>query len=170
MSQLVPPLAIMALLLVACDNSAPPAETTPTPQAETTAPPAPAATVASLPDELSGPYFKTPDLGEELPTSQTTPGVVPLPYRFVWAIDKKDCIADGSLTRIAIAPGAVRSHDGRAVITSADESRAGILVLQTERLAEGEIIRETHTLALDASEKKLAYQIGDTDRSYIRCD
>jgi len=160
----------MALLLVACDNAAPPPAQT-TPQAETaTTPSEPAATVASLPDELPGPYFKTPDLGEELPTSQTTPGVVPLPYRFVWAIDRKDCTAAESVTRIAIAPGAVRSHDGRAVITSADESRPDSLVLHTERLAAGQIISETHTLALDPGGQKLAYQIGDMTRSYIRCD
>lgn len=172
MSQLAPPLAIVALLLVACDNAAsPPPEVATSQQANASAPPrAPASEPVSLPDELSGSYFKTPDLGEELPTSQTTPGVVPLPYRFVWAIDRKDCTASESLTRIAIAPGAVRSHEGRAVITSADESRAGILVLHTQRLAGGQIVAETHTLALDASGKKLSYQISDTTRSYIRCD
>lgn len=172
MSRIVLPLAIIALVLVACDNSRPTTADMPLPpQAEVaaTTPAAPPA-MHSPPPEHPRPYFKTPAPGEELPTSQTTPGLVPLEYRYVWAIDRNDCTAAESPTRIAIAPGAVRSRDGRAVISSTDESRPGILVLHTDRLAGEQTIKEAHTLTLDSSGKMLAYTNGDTNRTYIRCE
>lgn len=61
---------------------------------------------------MSGGYAAVPEVGEELPTSQTTPGPIPLGFRHVWAISAKDCTADPALTRIAIAPG--RSDSTRA--------------------------------------------------------
>lgn len=166
--QLATPLAIMSLMLAACDSTVPPPADTlaPTPAEVAATPPAP----LSPPPELPGPYFRTPAPGEELPTSQTTPGLVPLDYRHVWAIDRKDCTAAESPTRIAISPGAVRSHEGRAVISSTDESRPGILVLHTDRISGDQIIPETHTLALEDAGKTLTYERGDTRLTYIRCE
>lgn len=152
------PLAATVLALAACDNSAPP-------------PAAPIITESpSPPPAPTGPYYATPAPGEELPTSQTTPGPIPLEYRHVWAIAAEDCAADPSLTRIAIAPGAIRFHESRAVVSSADASRPGTLTLVVDHSTEGQTSRETHTLSLDATGKTLTYSRNDTSFTYVRCD
>jgi hypothetical protein len=117
-----------------------------------------------------GPYFAAPQPGKELPTSQTTPGPIPLEFRHVWAIDAKDCTADPSLTRIAIAPGAIRFYEGRSVVVSSDSPHVGAVTLDVAHTAEGETSREAHVLALDSSGRTLTYLRRDQTFTYTRCD
>lgn len=116
-------------------------------------------------------YAATPAPGEELPPSQTTAGPVPLEFRHVWAIDAKDCSADPSLTRIAIAPGAIKFYEGRSEVTSADAPHVGAAVLHVMHASEGQTSTETHTLALDEARTTLTYKRGDNPPlTYTRCD
>ena len=114
-------------------------------------------------------YSATPPPGVELPPSQTTPGPVPLEFRHVWAIDPNDCTKAPGLTRIAIAPGAVKLYEGRAAILSASVPHEGALVMEVEHSAEGQMERETHTLAIN-EEGKLVYQRRGDSFTYTRCD
>jgi hypothetical protein len=152
------PLAAIALILAACDNSTPPAHVPPSVETETP------------PPALAGPHHATPAPGEELPTSQTSPGLIPLEYRHVWAIDPNDCTADPGHTRIAIAPGAIRFYEGRAVVASPDESRANTLIVDVAHASEGQTTRETHTLSLDETGTTLTYTRGENTFTYTRCD
>jgi hypothetical protein len=152
---------MLAALLSACGEPTPPADPAgvEAPAAPTTPRPAP-----------DGPYAATPAPGEELPSSQTTPGPIPLAFRHVWAIEKMDCTADPGLTRIAIAPGAIRFYEGRSVVLSSEEPVASTLILQVEHSSEGQTERETHTLALNDARDQLAYQRRGASFTYIRCD
>lgn len=156
--------ALPALVLVACSEP-PPADTVPMPE-EAVAPVA-ASNPAPAP---SGPFFATPAPGEELPTSQTTPGPIPLPFRQVWAIEPSDCRADPGLTRIAIAPGAIRFYEGRSVVVSAKSSGANMLILDVDHTSEGATSRERHTLQLDPAHTRLTYQRRDASFTYVRCN
>ncbi|MDP3492200.1 MAG: hypothetical protein Q8R82_03735 [Hyphomonadaceae bacterium] len=115
-------------------------------------------------------YSATPAPGEELPRSQTTPGPIPVAFRHVWAIEAGDCIADPALTRIAIAPGAIRFYEGRSEVVSANAPHEGALVLQVNHSSEGQMTSETHTLALDEAGTTLTYQRDDNSFIYKRCD
>ncbi|RYZ06218.1 MAG: hypothetical protein EON61_13955 [Alphaproteobacteria bacterium] len=116
-------------------------------------------------------YAATPAPGEELPPSQTTAGPIPLEFRHVWAIDAKDCTADPSLRRIAIAPGAIKFYEGRSEVTSVDAPHVGAAVLRVTHAAEGQTASETHTLALDETKTTLTYKRGDNPPlTYKRCD
>ena len=129
--------------------------------------------VASVPPEATAPsatYSAAPPPGVELPPSQTTPGPVPLEFRHVWAIEPADCTKDPGLTRIAIAPGAVKFYEGRSEIVSADAPHDGALVIQVKHSAEGETAQETHTLSLDKETGKLSYQRRGQTFIYTRCD
>lgn len=128
------------------------------------------ATGPTPPPTPSGGYAAIPAPGEELPTSQTTPGPIPLEFRHVWAIEKKDCTAEPALTRMAVAPGAVRFYEGRSVVTKADMSTAGLLTLDVEHSAEGQKINETHKLKLGADERTLTYERRGATFVYARCD
>lgn len=127
---------------------------------------------ATAPDARSpASYAATPVPGEELPPSQTTEGPVPLEFRHVWAIDAKDCTANPSLTRVAIAPGAIKFYEGRSEVTSVDALHPGAVVLQVSHISEGQTSTETHTLALDESQTTLTYKRGDNPSvTYKRCD
>jgi hypothetical protein len=129
--------------------------------------PAPVPTPSPVP---TGGYAAVPAPGEELPPSQTTPGPVPLEYRHVWAIDAKDCAADPGLTRIAIAPGAIRFYEGRSVVTRSDVGEDDALTLQVEHAAEGMTSKETHVLRLQEGQRTLVYQRRGETFTYARCD
>lgn len=162
-------LIVSALALAACSeptppdlppSAVPPTTETVAPAADTTPPPAP-----------SGPYYATPAPGEELPTSQTTPGPIPLPFRHVWAIDPADCTASPGLTRIAIAPGAIRFYEGRSVVANAEVQKDDTIILDVDHMSEGVTERERHTLSIrDAGKSRLMYQRGGDTFTYIRCD
>lgn len=157
-------LSAFALLaaLTACGPSEPP-EAPPQP-AETPIPPAP------NPDPSSPSYSATPAPGKELPTSQTTPGPIPLEFRHVWAIETADCTKEPGLTRIAIAPGAIRWYEGRSVVTSAEAPHAGALTMKVDHMAEGQTFHETHVLALDDAKTTLTYDRNGVKFTYKRCD
>jgi hypothetical protein len=154
---------LVAFALAACGER--PTETAsigPAPQAPA-APPSPA----------GGPppaYSATPSPGEELPPSQTTPGPIPLEFRHVWAIDAADCTNEPALTRIAIAPGAVKFYEGRSEVVSASVPHAGALTMEVAHSSEGTTAQETHSLTLDDSGRKLTYQRRGGEYAYTRCD
>lgn len=131
--------------------------------------PVPAPVQTPLPAP-SGGYAAVPAPGEELPPSQTTPGPIPLGFRHVWAIAQKDCAADPGLTRIAIAPGAIRFYEGRSVVTRSDVSEDGVLTLEVEHAAEGTTSSETHVLRLQEGDRTLSYQRRGETFTYTRCD
>lgn len=152
---------ILAFTLSACGPNTPPAET---PTAETPAVETPAAAPPAS-------YAATPAPGEELPPSQTTEGPIPLEFRHVWAIDAKDCRADPSMTRIAIAPGAVKFYEGRSEVTSVDAPHPGAAVFHVTHMSEGQTSTEIHTLALDDAKTTLSYKRGNNEPlTYTRCD
>lgn len=130
------------------------------PTTEELAPQIPSSSVANpappAPALGSDQSYSVDDPTGELPTSMTTPGPVPLAYRHVWAIDAADCSGQPGLTRIAIAPGAVKFYEGRSAILSATENASG-LTLNVEHTAEGETSTQTHVLALDAGGETLTY-------------
>lgn len=115
-------------------------------------------------------YAAIPVPGEELPPSQTTEGPIPLDYRHVWAIEPSDCTNDPALTRIAIAPGAVKFYEGRSEVVSADTPHNGALVLKINHTAEGQTTNETHVLALGEAKTTLTYKRGENSFTYKRCD
>lgn len=162
-------LMLSALALAACGDPTPPVGAPEV--AEGPAPATPAA-VQTPPPAPSGPYYATPAPGEELPTSQTTPGPIPLHFRHVWAIEPADCTREPGLTRIAIAPGAIRFYEGRAVVASAEVSGEddNAMILDVDHAAEGETTRERHNLQLDPGRTRLTYQRRDASFLYIRCD
>lgn len=98
------------------------------------------------------------------------PGPIPLEFRHVWAIERKDCTADPALTRIAAAPGAVRFYEGRSVVAGADMSTTGLLTLDVEHVSEGQTINETHKLRLGADARTLTYERRGATFVYARCD
>jgi hypothetical protein len=156
-----------AISLAACGEPQQPPVIPPVPIPEPQ--PAPISTPAPEP-AMSGGYAAVPEVGEELPTSQTTPGPIPLGFRHVWAISAKDCTADPALTRIAIAPGAIRFYEGRSVVTRSDAATDGALTLEVEHASEGTTSSETHVLRLHEGERTLSYQrLGETF-TYVRCD
>lgn len=146
----------LALALAACGEPAAP-------------PPAPTVETSPALPESSPSYSATPAPGEELPPSQTTPGPIPLEFRHVWAIEAADCTAAPGLTRIAIAPGAIKFYEGRSEVVSANAPHDGALVLQIAHTAEGQTSNETHTLALDEAGTTLTYQRGGDTFTYTRC-
>jgi len=147
---------VLALTLSACGPDTPVVE----------------ASTASAPNaEPPTSYAATPAPGEELPPSQTAAGPIPLEFRHVWAIDAKDCVADPSLTRIAIAPGAIKFYEGRSEVTSVDAPHAGAAVLNVTHSSEGQTSSELHTLALDEAKTTLTYKRGDNPPlTYKRCE
>lgn len=147
---------VLAFTLSACGPSEPPVQ-----EAATTTPAA----------QPPASYAATPAPGEELPPSQTTEGPIPLEFRHVWAIDAKDCTADPSMTRIAIAPGAVKFYEGRSEVTAVDAPHPGAAVLSVSHTSEGQTSTEMHTLALDDAKTTLTYKRGDNPPlTYKRCD
>lgn len=163
MKRSLPALALLAALTAcgqpATDTTAPASQT-----AETETPPAP------NPDPSSPSYSATPAPGEELPPSQTTSGPVPLEFRHVWAIETADCTKEVALTRIAIAPGAVRWYEGRSVVVSASAPHEGALTMEVDHMSEGQTSRETHVLALDEAGTTLTYKRNGATLTYTRCD
>jgi hypothetical protein len=115
-------------------------------------------------------YSAIPAPGEELPPLQTTPGPIPLDFRHVWAIEPADCTREPALTRIAIAPGAVKFYEGRSDVVSVNAPHEGALTMEVAHSSEGTTAQETHTLALDDTGKTLTYQRRGTEFTYIRCD
>jgi hypothetical protein len=105
-----------------------------------------------------------------LPPSQTTPGPIPVDFRHVWAIEKKDCAAEPALTRIAIAPAAIRFYEGRAVVVSANTNLEGTVALEVDHMSEGATNREAHTLALNPAKTTLTYDRNGEAFTYVRCD
>lgn len=164
-----PLLMLSALALAACGDPTPPVIPPQTAEAPTSTE---VAATQIPPPAPSGPYFATPAPGEELPTSQTTPGPIQLHFRHVWAIEPADCTRAPGLTRIAIAPGAIRFYEGRAVVVSAEVSgeEDNAMVLDVDHVAEGETSRERHNLQLDPGRTRLTYQRRDSTFTYIRCD
>lgn len=152
---------VLAFALSACGPNQPAAE----------APVATALQAAATATEPPPSYAATPNPGDELPPSQTTAGPIPLEFRHVWAIDAKDCTASPSLTRIAIAPGAVKFYEGRSEVTSVDAPHPGAAVLHVSHMSEGQTSVEAHTLALDDAKTTLTYKRGDNPpMTYKRCD
>lgn len=143
----------------------------PTPVVPTVPMPAPdPAPIPTPPATPSGGFAATPAGDEELPPSQTTPGPIPLEFRHVWAIDAKDCTASPGLTRIAIAPGAIRFYEGRAVVVSADVPHERSAALEVSHSAEGETSQETHALAVSEDGRTLTYGRRGSSFTYTRCD
>ena len=164
-----PALTTAALLfsLTACDE--PPSASNPQPEAAAQEPSEPAApTGPGTPP--AGPFAATPAPGAERRTSQTTPGPIPLAYRHLWAIDPADCARQPGLTRIAIAPGAIRFYEGRAVVKSAQIEGPNKLLLDVAHTSEGGTRPERHSLALRNAGSRLLYQRGRDSINYIRCD
>lgn len=149
------PFAALAplILLAACGEPRvePTAEQTepqiPSSTPDSPSPPAPAGAPVS---------YAADDPDGALAPSMTTPGPVPLAYRHVWAIDSADCTREPALTRIAIAPAAIKFYEGRSAVLSATENTNG-LTLAVEHTAEGETSTQTHTLSLDDSSSTLTY-------------
>lgn len=104
------------------------------------------------------------------PPSQTTPGPIPVDFRHVWAIARKDCTSEPALTRIAIAPGAVRFYEGRAVVISANTNLEGTVAMEVDHTAEGVTNREAHTLALNPAKTTLTYDRNGDAFTYTRCN
>ena len=157
--------ATLVFALSACGES-PPADDL----LETAAPPPPPSEPAAPAAPPAGPFAAIPAPGEELPPSQTTPGPIPLAYRHLWAIDPADCAKQPGLTRIAIAPGAVRFYEGRAVVKSAQVEGPDKLLLDVEHTSEGETRPERHALALSNAGSRLLYLRGRESLTYIRCE
>ena len=111
-----------------------------------------------------------PAASETPPPSQTTPGPIPVDFRHVWAIEKRDCKAEPALTRIAIAPGTIRFYEGRAVVVSANTSLEGTVALEVDHFSEGATNREAHTLALNPAKTTLTYDRNGEALTYVRCD
>ncbi len=151
--------SLLLAALAACSPSGAPAQTTAT---ETP--------LAPDPNPSSPSYSATPAPGEELPPSQTTKGIVPLEFRHVWAIEPADCTKVPALTRIAIAPSAVRWYEGRSVVASVDAPHAGAMTMEVDHLSEGQTSRETHVLALDEGKRTLTYDRNGATFTYKRCD
>lgn len=143
----------LLLALVACGPS------------EVAAPASPQAPDAGTPS-----YSAAGGPGEGLPPSETTAGPIPLEFRHVWAIEAKDCAEEPALTRIAIAPGAIRFYEGRSVVVSAEAPHENALNLQVDHMAEGQTSREAQVLALDASGTTLTYNRRGSTFTYKRCD
>jgi hypothetical protein len=167
-------ISLAALALAACGDPAP----EPTPDmpglipptaGEDGGPPAGPGPADPPPAGALPSFAATPAAGEELPPSQTTPGPIPLDYRHVWAIEPADCTADPALTRISIAPGAIRFYEGRAVVTGVTVPHEGAVTLEVDHMAEGETSAETHALALEDNGQTLAYQRRGASFSYTRC-
>ena len=166
MTRLALTAAALVLALSACGDRSPPADTqSPRAQAPDTA-----STSASPAAPPAGPFAATPATGEELPTSQTTPGPIPLAYRHVWAIDPADCTNEPGLTRIAIAPGASRFYEGRAVVKKSQVEGPDKLLLDVDHTSEGETRPERHAFALNNSGSRLLYQRSGDSFKYVRCD
>jgi hypothetical protein len=158
------PAFLFALVFAACgDRTAETASIEPTPQD-----PAVATPPSSIGEQPT--YSATPSPGEELPTSQTTPGPIPLEFRHVWAIEPADCTKDPALTRIAIAPGAVKFYEGRSEVVSTSAPHLGALTIVVAHSSEGTTAQETHALALDETGKKLTYKRRGAEYVYTRCD
>ncbi len=161
----IAPAILFALTVAACSDPQSPPVIPPVPMPEPEPAPVP------LPPPIpTGGYAAVPAPGEELPPSQTTPGPVPLEFRHVWAIDAKDCAANPGLTRIAIAPGAIRFYEGRAVVASTDLDSSGKLTLQVDHMSEGQTERQTHVLALTNDGQGMTYQRAGETFAYARCD
>lgn len=158
------PLILIALAFAACGER--PTETAIVEPASQT----PAAVPSSPAAGASPAYSATPIPGEELPPSQTTPGPVPLEFRHVWAIEAADCTKEPALTRIAIAPGAVKFYEGRSEVVTVNAPHEGALTMDVAHASEGTVNRETHTLALDDTGRKLTYRRRGAEYIYVRCD
>lgn len=159
------PLALTVLIALAgCSEPAEPpiastADSPPAPVAPTPEPGAPPAEYASsAPSDV------------EAPPSQTTPGPVPLEFRHVWAIKVADCTAEPGLTRIAIAPAAVKFYEGRSEVVSVEESGPKGVIMQVSHVAEGQKENQVHTLKLDDAGTTLTYERGGSTFTYTRCD
>ena len=88
----------------------------------------------------------------------------------MWAIDAKDCTASPGLTRIAIAPGAIRFYEGRSVVVSAEKPHERTAALEVTHSAEGQTSQETHALALSEDSRTLTYGRRGSSFTYQRCD
>lgn len=116
-----------------------------------------------------GASYAAEDPDGTLPPSMTTPGPVPLDLRHVWAIEPADCTSDVGLTRISIAPGAIRFYEGRSVVLSSAETPDGVR-LDVEHTSEGATSTQTHTLELDGQGQTLTYRRNGEVFRYRRCD
>lgn len=124
----------------------------------------------SMSPALPEQYAVTPPPGGELPPSQTTPGPIPVEFRHVWAIEVADCKRDPGLTRIAIAPGAIKFYEGRAEVTSLEQTAADGVIMQVKHSAEGGTETEVHHLKLNSAGTTLSYDRGGSNFTYTRCD
>lgn len=167
----IAPILTLSAGLAACGEPQQPPVVPPVPIPEPAPVPVPP---PALPPVPAAPttvgYAAVPAPGEELPTSQTTPGLIPLAFRHVWAINARDCAADPGLTRIVIAPGAVRFYEGQSVVSNSDARTDGSVSLEVEHAAEGVTTSETHVLRLKDNERTLTYQRRGETFTYTRCD
>jgi len=164
-----PALTTAALLfaLSACGGPTPTDDIQPASSAQ----PANQAAAPAAPEvPITRPFAAAPAPGEGLPTSQTTSDPIPLAYRHVWAIDPADCLKEPGLTRIAIAPGAIRFYEGRAVVKKAQVEGPSKLLLDVDHTSEGATRPERHAFALNNSGARLLYQRRGESFNYIRCD
>jgi hypothetical protein len=157
------PILLFALALAACEER--PDQTTGVDPAGGS-PGAPLSPAAGTPPT----YSAAPAPGQELPPSRTTPGPIPLEFRHVWAIEAEDCTKEPALTRIAIAPGAVKFYEGRSEVVSVNAPHEGALTMEVAHASEGTTARESHTLALDDTDRTLIYKRRGTEYTYTRCD
>ena len=120
---------------------------------------------------VPGPYVETPaPAGPAVTEPAPAPGPIPLDFRHVWAVDKRDCKAEPALTRIAIAPGAIRFYEGHAVVVTANTNLEGTVALEVDHISEGTTNREAHTLALNPAKTSLTYDRNGEAFTYVRCD
>ena len=88
----------------------------------------------------------------------------------MWAIEVADCKRDPGLTRIAIAPGAVKFYEGRSEIVSLEQAGPHDVIMQVKHAAEGQTDTEIHTLKLNDAGTTLTYGRGGSTFTYTRCD
>ena len=95
---------------------------------------------------------------------------MPVEFRHVWAIEVADCKREPALTRIAIAPGAVRFYEGRSEVVSLEQSGPRDVIMQVRHASEGKSEIQLHTLKLNDAGTTLTYGRGGGSFTYTRCD
>lgn len=131
---------------------------------------APAPPPASAPWDYATPQGTGPSADQAAAeNAEHPPGLIPVPFRAVWAIEEVDCTNEPGLTRIAIAPDSISFYEGRSQVLSASSGADGRLNLEVEHVAEGMTEGQRQTLHLAGDAQSLVYTRGDHTFSYRRC-
>lgn len=105
-----------------------------------------------------------------VPRPDEAPGRIPPEFRHAWALQTEDCVEAPRLTRIVIGPDTVTFYEGLSSVISATAPHEDALTLEVDHAAEGVVARETHSLALDDTGRKLTYERRGVEYVYTRCD